>query len=97
MGKQTAGPCEQPQELTGRKAGAECAEIECTIPLGKAGSVRRKQKRDMAELRLGKTEQAVKVDLARRGAQQITAAHHLVHTHEGVVHHNGKLISEHAV
>ena len=48
-------------------------------------------------MRRRQAQQPVKIELPRRGGEQVGSPHHLGDTHPGVVHHDGQLVSKHAV
>lgn len=83
-------PGEPAQQCLGRaKAGAEFAQVQIAVALGKAAAIRRYEQRNVRVARRGKSQQMLQVDLAGRGAQQVASAHDLGDAHGGVVDHHG--------
>ena len=62
------------------------------VALGQAAAVGGDGQRNVAEARERPAQGPVEQDLTGRAGDQIVAADHLVHAHQGVVHDHGKLV-----
>ncbi|CDN45959.1 hypothetical protein BN871_JT_00040 [Paenibacillus sp. P22] len=70
---------------------------DAAMALGQPLAVRSHQQRNMGEPGRGEAERFIEQQLAGSGVQQIAAAQHIRHAHQGIVHRYGQLVAEDAV